>query len=135
MFFTGFASLHRPFLTSAQLIYISTSVSLCQALFSFSFENVFGVDLEAPVFFCFSRSSLHIILPKSPFVNTFFEFFRRLFLFVNFIHFPTIPCGFPRPCIQPVGHFDRTYSHLAELREKSRRLWQNSTEQIKPGDV
>ena len=35
-----FASLHRGFHRSAQLIYISTSLLVCQALFSFLFENV-----------------------------------------------------------------------------------------------
>ena len=125
MFFTGFASLHRCFHRSAQLIYISTFASFCQALFSFSFENVFGVDLEASVFFCFSRSSLHIILPKSPFVNTFFEFFRLHFRFVNFIHFPTISCGFHRPCIQPVGPFDRTLSENANCISRSLGIYSN----------
>ena len=90
MFFTGFASLHRGFHRSAQLIYISTFASFCQALFSFSFENVFGVDLEVSVFFCFSRSSLHIILPKTPFVNTFFRFFSNFFFWAYLVLFELV---------------------------------------------
>ena len=81
--FTVFASLHRGFHRSAQLIYISTLLSFCQALFSFLFKMFEVLDRRVLCFFCFSRSSLHIILHHIPFVNTFFQLFSSFFAFVK----------------------------------------------------
>ena len=120
MIFTVFASLHRGFHRSAQLIYISTSLSVCQALFSFSFKNVFSAQPEDFVFFRFSRSSLHIIQPKTPFVNYFFQFFSTFSSFVNPSILATISCGFSSTCIQDLGHFYRTmFTNWAYCRNAS----------------
>ena len=83
--------------------------------FSFSFENVFVVFLEISVFFRFSRSSLHIIQPKTLFVNNFFRFFSFCIPFVNSALLTTIPSGFPVPCIQDTNHFYRTAFPIPKL--------------------
>ena len=63
---------HRRFRLGSELIYFSTASSVCQELFSFLSSFVRRV-------LCFSRSSLHIILRLSPFVNPFFHIFSPFF--------------------------------------------------------
>ena len=98
-----FASLHRGFHRSAQLIYTITSLSFCQALFSFLFKMFEVLNRRVLCFFCFSRSSLHIILHHIPFVNTFFQLFSSFFSFVDICILATISCGFSVACIQVLG--------------------------------
>ena len=59
------------------------------------------------MFFCFSRSSLHIIHPLYPFVNNFFRFFSTFYSFVKPVFLTTISCGFHGTCIQDLGQNSR----------------------------
>ena len=77
-------------LARSELLYVSTSFSICQELFS-SFSNFFSIRYLS----CRSRDSFDIISLHTRFVNTFFKgnyfYFEILFLMAALGRFPPVP--------------------------------------------
>ena len=83
--FTGSPFRSSFFRTRGQLIYTSTSSSVCQELFSNSFELFLMLSTISFHALCASLERLHIILHQNPIVNTFFRIFSNYFVFVYFV--------------------------------------------------